>query len=106
MKFVLEEHDQRTIDNINKDIREKDENRLLFIDHIGSKYYIEFECVDVAKANVFAYTMMNPSIEKHKEIKETLGIDITAISYTSPRDREIENLKHDLKELLFKLEQM
>lgn len=105
MKFILEERDKILIDNINKDL-EENKDIPLFVNKKGGKYYLEFECDDIAKANAFVMYMMAPNEEIHENIRENFGIDITAFSYSNPKDREIENLKNMLRETLDKLEKL
>lgn len=105
MKIILEEREKNLIDNINKDL-EDNKDIPLFINKKGSKYYLEFECDDVAKANTFAMYMMAPNKEIQENIRENFGINITAFSYCSPKEREIENLKNVLRETLDTLENL
>lgn len=106
MKIILEKGEKNLIDNINKDLEDNKEIPFLFINKKGSKYYLEFECDDIAKANTFVMYMMSPNKEMQENIRENFGINITAFSYCSPKEREIENLKNILRETLEKLENM
>lgn len=105
MKIILEEREKNLIDNINKDIEENKDVPLL-INKKGGKYYLEFECDDIVKASVFAAQMMGPNIQTIDNIRETLGINIIAFSYSNPQGRSIENLKNVLRETLNTLENL
>lgn len=106
MKIILEETEKNLIDNINKDLEDNKDIPFLFINKKGSKYYLEFECDDIAKANAFAMYMMAPNEEIRENIRENFGINIIAFSYCSPKEREIENLKNVLRETLDTLENL
>lgn len=103
MKFILEDHDLRNIDKINKDLQDGLQPPLYVSGEPGKKYYLEFETTDIAKANIFVANMMNSNNAKY--IEETLGIDIKCISYSSP-DRKIDSLKEFLRNALNELERM
>ena len=103
MKFILEDHDLRNIDNINKDLQDGLQPPLFVSGEPGKKYYLEFETTDIAKANTFVANMMNSHNAKY--IEETLGIDIKCIAYSGP-DRKIDSLKEFLRNALNELERM
>ena len=103
MKFILEDHDLRNIDNINKDLQDGLQPPLFVSGEPGKKYYLEFEITDIAKANTFVANMMNRHNAKY--IDETLGIDIKCIAYSGP-DRKIDSLKEFLRNALNELERM
>ena len=102
MKFVLEERDTNYIDKINKDIQ-YGECPPLFVNQIGKRYYIEFECTDIAKANNFVFDMMNSRNEE--QLEEVLGIRVNCINYCNG-DTKLNELKETLKDFLYKLENM
>ena len=103
MKFILEEHDQRNIDNINKDIQDGQDPPLFVSGAPGKRYYLEFETTDIAKANIFVVNMMNSNNAEY--IEETLGINIKCIAYSGP-DRKIDSIKEFLRNALNELERM
>ena len=100
MKFVLEEGDERFINNINRSI-EEGELPPLFVSRTDTRYYIEFECTDIAKANAFVYTLMN----NDKSLKEDIGIDVKCIAYSHP-DRKISKLKKLLQNVIEQLDRL
>lgn len=100
MKFVLEEGDERFINNINRAI-EEGEMPPLFVPRKDTRYYIEFECIDIAKANVFTYALMH----NDKSLKEQLGIDVRCIAYSGP-DRKIDKLKKLLEDVIKQLDDL
>lgn len=103
MKIEFDEKDLDYIDTINKSL-ESGENIPIFIPEKG-RYFIEFTCEDIAKANAFAMMFMNQNVEKVKELKEKLGITVNCISYCSG-DSKREELKRYLEKMLRGLEQM
>ncbi len=104
MKFILEDRDQRNIDNINKDLQGGINDCPLFVSgEPGKKYYLEFEVTDIAKANTFVANMLLTS--KSKEVRDTLGIDIKCLAYSGP-DRKIDGIKEFLRNALNELERM
>lgn len=103
MKFILEEHDLRNIDNINKDIQDGQDPPLFVSYTPGKRYYLEFETTDIAKANTFVVNMMNSNNAKY--IEEILGINIKCIAYSGP-DRKIDSIKEFLRNALNELERM
>ena len=104
MKIEFDEKDLSFIEKINEDL--KDRERIpLFIGEVGKRYYIEFTCEDIAKANAFSMMFMNPNTEKVQELKEKFGITVNCISYCSG-DSKIGEFKHYLQRMLQELEQM
>lgn len=104
MKIELDENDLSYIKKINKDL-EDGEQIPLFISEKGRRYFIEFTCEDIAKANSFVMMLMNPNAEKIQELKDKFGIRIECISYHA-RDAKREELKRYLREVLQELERM
>lgn len=104
MKIGFDEKDLRYIDTINKSL-ENGEDIPIFIPEKNRRYFIEFTCEDIAKANAFAMMFMNPNIEKVQELKEKFGITVNCISYCSGGSKRDE-LKHYLQRMLQELEQM
>lgn len=100
MKIILEEREKKLAENINKDL-ENGENIPLFLPRKNTKYYLEFTCNDIGKANAFANYFMRPD---ENNISKELGIDITAINY-SP-GAKIETVKNILTDALRKLEEL
>lgn len=103
MKIEFDQKDLDYIDTINKAL-ENGENIPMFIPEKG-RYFIEFTCEDIAKANAFAMMFMSPNTEKVQELKEKLGITVNCISYCSG-DSKREELKRYLQGMLRDLEQM
>lgn len=99
MKIDIDENDKRYVNEINECLA-AGEDIPLFISEKGRKYYFEFTCEDVGKANLFAVMLMNPSPEKVKELNENFGITVNAISYKDPAPNV-----HKIKELLQLLSQ-
>lgn len=104
MKIEFDENDLNYIEKINEDLK-AGEQIPLFIGTKGKRYYIEFTCEDIAKANAFAMMFMNPNAEKVQELKEKLGITVNCISYCSGDSKRGE-LKHYLQRMLQELEQI
>ena len=107
MKFVLEERDEKFINGLNKDIAENKNNTPfvpLSVDDMDKRYYIEFKCSDIAKANNFILTLLNHNEEFQQHIKDTLGIDVLALNYRGLGD--ISDIKEDLIKVVNKLERM
>lgn len=100
MKFVLEEGDERFINNINRAIEEGEEKPPLFV-RKDTRYYIEFECTDIAKANAFVYNL----ISNGDSLKEELGIDVKCIAYSHP-DRKISKIKKLLENVIKQLDNL
>lgn len=104
MKIEFDENDLNYIEKINEDLK-AGEKIPLFVGTVGKRYFIEFTCEDIAKANAFAMMFMNPNIEKVKELKDKLGITVNCINYCSS-DSKREELKRYLEKILYELEQM
>jgi len=103
MKFVLDESDQKCIDNINKDLEERGLDVPLFIHRVGQQYYINFTCLDIAKANNFIYELCTHDPKKRKEIEDIAGISINSINFCHG-DNKIYELKEYLEDFLKKLD--
>lgn len=104
MKIEFDENDLKYIEKINEDLKSGEQIPLL-VGTVGKRYFIEFTCEDVAKANAFAMMFMDPNVEKIRELKERLGITVNCISYCSG-DSKREELKRYLEKMLRELEQM
>lgn len=104
MKIEFDENDLSYIEKINEGLK-AGEQIPLFIGEKGKRYYIEFICEDIAKANAFAMMFMNPNNEKILELRDKLGITVNCISYCSG-DSKREELKNYLQRMLQELEQM
>lgn len=102
MKFVIEENDKNYIDKVNQDLAEN-QDIPLFINNVGKSYTLEFESVDIAKANAFVLNMMSSDKEKVKEVEDLLGIKIKAISYDKGSS-SLNTLKNYLRNFLDQLE--
>lgn len=97
MRIEFDENDLRYIERINEGLK-AGEQIPLFIGTVGKRYFIEFTCEDIAKANAFAMMLMHPSAEKVQELKEKLGITVNCISYCSG-----DSMKQELKKYLEKM---
>lgn len=102
MKIELDEKDLKYIQNINEGLS-NGENLPVFIPEKGKRYFIEFTCEDVAKANAFAMMFMNPNPEKVTELREIFGITVNCISYCNG-DSKLSELKQYLQSFLQSLE--
>lgn len=102
MKIELDKKDFDYIEKINQDLL-SGEQIPLFIGEKGKRYFIEFTCEDVAKANAFAMMLMNPNPEKATELKEKFGITVNCISYCNG-DSKVNELKQYLQSFLQSLE--
>lgn len=102
MKIELEEEDLKYIQSINNDLS-AGEDIPLFINEPQKRYFIEFTCEDVARANAFVMMFMNPNIGKVKELREKFGITVNAISYCRG-DTKLNELKQYLQSFLQTLE--
>lgn len=100
MKIIFDEKDENLINAINEDIS-KGELPPLFINEFNKKYYLEFECVDIAKANLFIHKMLGCDKDN---VPEDLGIKPNAINYRGLGD--LTDVKETLRNLLAKLEDM
>ena len=106
MKFILEKCDENLINNINKDINAGVDLDTLpvYLSRTDKRYYIEFKCNDIAKANNFICLLMNPNPEIQQYVKDSLGIDVLGLNFRGIGD--ISELKEDVLKLLNKLERM
>lgn len=100
MKLEFDEHDYNYINGINEDLA-NGKNIPLFVNQVGNKYYLEFTCVDIAKANAFVSEFMR----RGNNHDEEFGIQITALSYC-PRHEKIKELKETLLSFIEKLDYM
>lgn len=104
MKIEFEEKDIKRIDGINEDIA-NNQSPILFVNEVGKNYYINFECVDIAKANNFIWMLMTENKDIKKEIEDKFGIKINSINYCEG-DNKLHTLKAYLKRFLDELEFM
>lgn len=100
MKFELTDQDQSYINKINND---KDKEIPLFVNELNKEYYFTFIPVDLAKANCFAASLMNPNRDFIEMMEEQCGIKVTAISYVNPEHRATDNIIGVLEDTLRKL---
>ena len=97
MKFILDERDEKIIIAVNRSISEDNKSFPLYLSEIGKKYYIEFEVTDIAKANALMWTLLSSNKEANTEVKDKLGINVTALLYQNPKE-EIKNYLRNLIE--------
>lgn len=100
MKIELDKKDINFINRINEDLS-NGENVPIYINNIGKDYYLNFKCLDIAKANAFIMYFMHPN--NTKEIEEKFGIQINSINYCDG-DNKLSELKSYLREFLNKLD--
>lgn len=92
MKFILEDKDKRLIDNINKDL-EEGKDCILFVSQKNKEYTFKFECVDIAKAELFVSILMNSN---YKDIlEEVFGIKVLSFNYNG-----LESERERIKDIL------
>lgn len=98
MKIELEGNELDYIDKINKDLSTGN-CPPLFVNQIGKEYYINFTCLDLAKANNFIMELLRPA-----NIYDNItGIHVNSINYCHG-DNKITELKSYLKSFLDQLE--
>lgn len=102
MIIELENEDLSYIEKINEDLKANEDIPLL-IGKKGKRYFIEFICEDVAKANNFAAMLMNPKREKVQELNDKFGISIKSLNFCIG-DSKTKELKKYLKAFIEKLE--
>lgn len=100
MKIELEENDINYINRVNEDLA-AGECSPLFVNEVGKDYYINFTCLDRAKANSFILSLCSQSM--NKEMEEKCGIYINSINYCHG-DNKISELKDRLRSFLNELE--
>lgn len=93
MKFIMEEKDEGYINNVNEYLSNPEEYLPILIHKVGSEYYLNFTCTDVAKANNFILTLLSPNNREY--IEETLGVNINSLNYCHG-----DNKLHELKAYL------
>lgn len=98
MKFEFDESDLKRIKNINDDLKEGKEPMLLVYNE-GKDYFINFSCVDVAKANNFIGMLLCPNKEIQNDIEEKFGIRINSLNFCEG-DTKISTLKEYLKKFI------
>lgn len=103
MKFELTEKDESYIKKINDDIESGENDLPLFVNETDRSYFFEFKAVDIAKANAFACTLMNPNKEFVDMMRDVCGINVTQISYVNPVMRSNDNIISILEDTLAKL---
>ena len=81
MKIILEEKDKNYAERINTALGEGEEIALMAPVHSkDKKYYIEFTCTDIGKANAFIMAFLFND-DNSKELEEEIGINVTALNY-------------------------
>ena len=73
MKFIAEEKDKNSTKAINTAF-ENNKSVPVFLNEKNKKYYLEFTCTDLGKANAFIMNLM--STKYSDNIEENLGIEI------------------------------
>ena len=104
MKILLENGDISYINKVNQDLKDN-RDIPLFINDANKTYLLEFEALDIAKANNFILNMMIQNPQTVKEIEEVLGIKVKAFTYDKS-SQNINSLKKYLKDMLNTLENM
>lgn len=98
MKFIAEEKDKKYTKAINTAF-ENNESVPVFLSEKNKKYYLEFTCTDLGKANAFIMNLMSPNYSDN--IKEKLGIEVLNVTYSlDPKiDRAKAILENALREI-------
>lgn len=97
MKIELDENDIKYINRVNQDLADG-ECPPLFCE-IGKDYYINFTCLDRAKANNFILSLCAPNPDITKEVEEKFGVRFNSINYCKG-DNKITELKGLLQSFL------
>lgn len=106
MKIEFEEKDLNYINGINADIEAGESRDMWFMKNVGSKLYLEVECVDIARANLFMHAMFahEQSANELKCLKETFGISVPYIHFENPMDSDKEKLKRLLIDFISQID--
>lgn len=78
MKIILDEKDKRYANRINEAL-DNDESIPIYLTRKNTKYYLEFSCTDIGKANAFIMHFMDKNTDIEK-ISNEVGINIIGIS--------------------------
>ena len=101
MKIILEDRDQKYIENVNEDLQALETCPPIPINSLNDKKYaIVFTATDLAKASCFALNMLSSG---NREIEEALGIHVVELSF-EPGHSHIDNLKALLQKTLIELD--
>ena len=104
MDIIMSDKDKIFIDNVNEDLKENKNECILIANEIGKDYSLNFKVLDIAKANAFLYSIvLQQDTEKLKEIRDTIGIEFTSISYGY---REKERIKSILKDAIREIDRI
>lgn len=97
MKFIAEEKDKKYTKAINTAF-ENNESVPVFLSEKNKKYYLEFTCTDLGKANAFIMNLMSTSCIN---TEEDLGIEVLNVTYSlDPKiDRAKAILENALREI-------
>lgn len=102
MKIIFDEKDKSFAERINTALEEdNDEIFPLLLSRKGTKYYLEFECTDIGKANAFAWNFMRSNCKDVLELEEEIGIKVTAINYSI--GSKIDETRNILQEAIDKI---
>lgn len=88
MKIAYNDRDNDYVKKVN-DAIENNESIPILVNKKDKKYYLEFECEDLGKANAFLYYFMYGN-----HIEDT-GINVTALNYSIINRDEINNILQD-----------
>jgi len=102
MKIELDERDLKYINNVNEDL-ENGEEPILFVNTLTNDYYINFRCVDLAKANNFIGMLLCPRDNMKNLVEENFGIKVNSLNFCEG-DHKLSTLKSYLKEFMEKLD--
>lgn len=78
MKIILDEKDKRYANCINEAL-ENNETVPIYLTRKNTKYYLEFTCTDVGKANAFIMHFMDKNADIEK-INNEVGINVIGVS--------------------------
>lgn len=98
MKVVMDLQDKDYIERVNH-ILQSGEDLPLLLNEKNKKYYLEFECDDLAKANAFIYNL----VFQIKEHRQDTGITATVLNYSLMSRQEITNILQDAMRKIDKL---
>lgn len=103
MKIELEDKDLNFINSINKEIELNNGNVPddfpLYIGKVDHTYYINFTCVDIAKANNFIGRLFIHANANDGYLEETLGITFNSLNYCHGDDK-VAQLKSMLQRMI------
>lgn len=101
MKFLFDSGDVNYINKINECLENKG-STYLFMSELNKTYWMEFQCLDIAKANNFILEFMRATGERARELEDITGIHVKSLCLDAPNSKKqhvIEYLKNIIEEL-------